>query len=89
MFQLFLVVEHGRVVSRGLEIGSLRQLETREEVHEHEGCELGAVLVCSEHVLVVYEVRTEEQNQGFEVHDLRVVNVTNDPRFLVGVHLFR
>ena len=74
------VVVEGGVVSGDSDVGGLRELVGGEGVDEQEGRELQAVLVGAEHVLVVQEVSTEEEQQTLKVHDLRELSVVNQAR---------
>ena len=80
MLILLGVVVEGGVVSRDADVGRLGQLVGGERVDEQEGRELETVLVGAEHVLVVQEVCTEEEQQTLEVHDLRELSVVNQAR---------
>ena len=77
---LLSVVEHGGVIAGDAEVRGLSQLHAGERVHKEEGGELEAVLVGAEHVLVVEEVGTEEEEETFEVHDLGVLSTMDETR---------
>lgn len=72
------VIVDSSIVSSHLEISGLCHLETCEHVDEEECCELWAVLIMSEYALMIDEVCSEEEYQGFEVNHLRVLNTINN-----------
>lgn len=81
MLELLGVVVEGGIVSANADVGSLSQVIAGEEIHKEEASELQAVLVGTEHVLVVQEVSSEEEDQTFEVNNLWVFDITYHARF--------
>ena len=77
---LLSVVVEGSVVSGGTNICGLSKLEGGESVHKEECCKLEAVLVGAEHILVVEEVRSEEEEKAFCVNNLWVFSSFDDTR---------
>ena len=75
MLQLFSVIECGGMVFRGLHVACLSDVERRESVDSHEGCEMHPVTGSSEDVLMEQEVCAEEDQCGFEVDHGRVARV--------------
>lgn len=77
---LLCIVVKGGIVSGSSDVSGLCKLERGEGVHKKEGSELETVLVGAEHILVVEEVGTEEEEETFEVHDLGVLSTMDETR---------
>ena len=89
MLELLGVVVESSVVSGSADVRGLSKLERGEGVHEEEAGELEAILVGAEHILVVEEVGSEEEQKTLEVHDLWVFCSTDEARAGVCVcHYF-
>jgi len=74
MLELEGVVIEGSIVVCASYVGGLSKLIGGEEVCKEEPSELEAAAVGTEHVLVVEEVSTEEDQETLEVYDLRVLS---------------
>ena len=74
MLELKSVVIESSIVVSASDVGGLSELIGGEEVCEEEPTELEAAAVGTEHVLVVEEVSTEEDQEALEVYDFRVLS---------------
>ena len=75
MIELESIVVESSVVARHLNVGSLSNLIACEEIHKEEESELRSVPVLSVHILMVQEVRAEEQSKALKIGQLRVSHV--------------
>ena len=73
MLEFESVVIESSIVVGTSDVGGLSELIGGEEVCEEEPTELQAAAVGTEHVLVVEEVSTEEDQEALEVDDLWVL----------------
>ena len=73
MLELEGVVIESSIVVGASNVGGLSELIGGEEVCEEEPAELQAAAVGTEHILVVEEVSTEEDQEALEVDDLWVL----------------
>ena len=74
------VVVKGSVVSGGTDVGGFGELVRSKGVHEEEGSELEAVLIGAEHVLVVQEVGSKEEQEALKVDNLGEYCIMNQAR---------
>jgi hypothetical protein len=74
MLELESVIIESSIVVSTSNICGLSELIGGEEVCEEEPTELEAAAVGTEHVLVVEEVSTEEDQEALEVDDFRVLS---------------
>ncbi len=80
VLQLKSVVVGACVVLSSLLVHALSNVVGGEAVDDHEGDEVGTVATATEHVLVEQEVGAEEEHQGLQVDDRRVLGSSDDAR---------
>jgi hypothetical protein len=86
---LLSIVVESSIVSGDTNVCGLSKLEWGESVHKKECGELKTVLVGAEHILVIEEVGTKEEEKTLKVYNLRVFSSFDETRAWVCVcHYF-